>query len=368
MKTSVKDILLTLEELAPLGYQEAYDNAGLIAGSKEQKVNNVLLSLDCTEKVIDEAIAKKCNVVLSHHPILFKGIKSLTGANYVERTLIKAIKNDIAIIAWHTNLDNVLHNGVNQKIAQKLGLKDIQILNAKSETLLKLVTYVPKELVEKVANALYAVGCGQIGNYSNCSFKIEGTGSFKPSEAANPVIGNEGELSSTKEIRLEVLMPKNKEREAVAALRKAHSYEEVAFEVYPILNKNQDIGSGAIGILPAPMTQVEFLDTLKKQFNLSQIRFTKPNKQSIKTVAVCGGSGSFLIGAAKAKQADVFVSSDIKYHEFFDGEEELMICDIGHYESEISTLEIFSDVLSKKFTNFATLFTEIDTNPVKYYI
>jgi dinuclear metal center YbgI/SA1388 family protein len=368
MKNTVSDILSTLNQLAPLAYQEGYDNSGLLTGSPSMEISNILLSLDCIEEVIDEAIAKKCNVVVCHHPIIFSGLKSLTGANYVERTIIKAIKNDIAIIAWHTNLDNVLHKGVNQKIAEKLHLNKVQILQPRKDTLLKLVVFVPISDFELVSNALYEIGCGKIGNYSNCGFATEGQGTFKPLSDANPTEGENNKLSNVKELRFEVLVPKTLEKKAIEVLNQTHSYEEVAYEIYPIANINQEIGAGVLGVLPAPLSKKDFLGLLKKQFNLSVIKYTDCQQELIETVAICGGSGSFLINAAKAKNADAFVTADIKYHEFFDAESKLMICDIGHYESEISTLEIFSDVLSKKFTNFATLFTHTITNPVKYYI
>jgi len=368
MKTTVAELLAELEALAPLQYQESYDNSGLLVGNKSMEVSNVLLSLDCLEQTVQEAIEKKCNVILCHHPILFKGLKTLTGSNYVERTLISAVKNDIAIIAWHTNLDNVFKGGVNEKMANKLELENIQILNPKKKTLLKLVTYLPEADYDKVTHALFEIGCGSIGNYNNCSFNIIGEGTFKPAEGADPKVGKVDELSKGHEIRFEVLVPEPLRHLAIKTLQENHSYEEVAYELYQIENVNQEVGSGVIGNLKTPMSQEDFLRHCKESFGLEMLRYTQKRTKLISKVAVCGGSGSFLINHAKLMGADVFVTSDIKYHEFFDGESELMLCDIGHYESEISTLEIFHDVLSKKFTNFATLFTHINTNPVKYYI
>jgi dinuclear metal center YbgI/SA1388 family protein len=367
MKTSVADILNELQNLAPLEYQESYDNSGLLTGNKAIEVSNVLLSLDCIEATIDEAIEKKCNVVLCHHPIIFKGLKSITGADYVQRTIIKAIQNNIAIIAWHTNLDNVL-NGVNQKIANKLKLKNVKILNPKVDTLFKLVTYVPQSDQQKVSKALFDLGCGNLGNYSHCSFNVEGEGTFMPKQGAQPKVGTIDNLSRENEIRFKVLVPAPKINEAVELLKRTHSYEEVAYEIYPIANAHQEIGSGMIGELIEPMKPTEFLAWCKEVFGLEVIRHSDTGKKLIQKVAICGGAGSFLIKQAKSSSADAFVTSDIKYHEFFDGEDQLMICDIGHYESEISTLVLFHDVLSKKFTNFAALFTQVNTNPVKYYI
>lgn len=367
MKTTVAQILNVLQSVAPLQYQESYDNSGLLTGNKDSEVSNVLLSLDCIEATIDEAVQRNCNVVLCHHPIIFSGLKKITGADYVQRTIIKAIQNNIAIIAWHTNLDNVLQ-GVNQKIAQKLGLNHVRILSPKVDTLFKLVTYLPHTDQQKVSEALFDLGCGNIGNYSHCSFNVEGEGTFMPNQGAQPKVGSIDNLSKEKEIRFEVLVPSTKVDEAVEVLKLNHSYEEVAYEIYPIANANQEVGSGVLGELDEAMQTPEFLALCKNTFDLNVIRHNEIGDKPIRKVAICGGAGSFLIKQARKAGADAFVTSDIKYHEFFDGEEQLMICDIGHYESEISTLVLFHDVLSKKFTNFAALFTQVNTNPVKYYI
>ena len=366
--TKIKEIIRSLEEIAPLSYQEDYDNSGLITGNAEAEVTGVVLSLDCLEAVVEEAIEKSCNVILCHHPIIFSGLKSLTGKNYVERTIIKAIKHDIAIIAWHTNLDNVIKGGVNHKIAEKLGLQNLKVLSPKSGTLLKLVTYVPSGHLDEVKGALFRAGAGEIGDYAECSFATLGTGTFNPNENSNPTIGEKGILKQVEESRLEVLVNKPLLNAVLSALKKAHTYEEVAYEVYAILNENQDVGSGAIGDLPNEVSKKDFLKLLKTQFGLNLVKYTNTNSETIKKVAVCGGSGSFLMRAAVARKADAYVTADIKYHEFFDADNKLMLCDIGHYESEIFTLELFYDVLSKKFSSFATLFTSIRTNPVNYYI
>lgn len=363
--TKIKDIVQYLEQTAPSSYQESYDNAQLITGDYNQDVQSILVSLDCIESVVDEAIAKKCNLIVAHHPIVFKGLKSFTGKDYVERTIIKAIKNDIAIFAIHTNLDNV-HIGVNRKIGEKIGIKSPEILSPKRQILSKLVTFTPAEHREKVLNAMYKAGAGEIGDYSNCSFTVKGTGTFKPSESANPHIGENNKLEEAPEDRIELMFPSYLAGSVVAALKQAHPYEEVAYYLTQLENDNQDVGSGMIGTLDEPMEPIEFLKMLKERMSLNCIRHTQLIDHKIKTVAWCGGSGSFLLKKAMAKKADIFITADFKYHEFFDAENKIIIADIGHYESEVFTKELLHDILSKKFTTFATNLSETVTNPISY--
>lgn len=363
--TKIKDIVEYLEQIAPAAYQEGYDNAQLITGNKNDEVKGVLVTLDCTEPVVEEAIEKKCNVIVAHHPIVFKGLKSLTGKNYVERTVIKAIKNDIAIYAIHTNLDNVM-TGVNAKIGEKIGVNNPKILAAKSSLLSKLTFFVPAENKQSVLDALYQAGAGEIGNYSHCSFSLEGTGTFLPNEKANPHIGSKGEDETVKEHRVELMFPGYLDQKIIATLKKAHPYEEVAYYLHAITNENQEVGSGMIGEISSAMEPFEFLKDLKDRMNLSCIRHTKPFTKKIKKVAWCGGAGSFLLHKAIAAQADVFITADFKYHEFFDAESKIMIADIGHYESEAFTKELLYDILSEKFTTFATNLSKTVTNPISY--
>ncbi|GAB3531620.1 Nif3-like dinuclear metal center hexameric protein [Pontibacter brevis] len=363
--TKIKDITNLLENLAPLRYQESYDNAGLQAGDANAEVKGVLLTLDCTEEVIDEALAKGCNLVVAHHPVIFKGLKQLTGRNYVERTIIKAIQNNIAIYASHTNLDNVLH-GVNTKIADKLELQQQRILVNKPQTLMQLVTFVPVENTEEVLQALHKAGAGNIGEYSNCSFQVSGTGRFMPSENANPAIGKAGKAEEVQEDRIELIFPAYLQGSIMAALKKAHPYEEVAHFLYSLENQNQEVGIGMLGELEDEMTEESFLTYLKQKMQLQGLRYTPISGRKIKRVAVCGGAGSFLIKDAVRQGADALVTGDVKYHEFFDAEGQLMIADIGHYESEVFTKEIFYDTISKIFSNFAVLISEVNTNPVRY--
>jgi dinuclear metal center YbgI/SA1388 family protein len=363
---TIKELTDYLEKIAPLSYQEDYDNCGLIVGDANAEITSVLVSLDVTLEVIEEAIAKKCNLVIAHHPLIFKGLKKLNGKNYIEKSVIKAIKNDIAIYAIHTNLDNVT-NGVNFKIAEKLNLQNVSILKPKSGTLMKLTVFCPKENTPKLQDAFYAAGAGEIGNYSNCSFKSTGIGSFKPNSVATPVIGQNNKYEEVEENRIEVVFPAYLEGKILDAMRKNHMYEEVAYYLHKIENQNQGVGSGAIGNLPEAMTKSEFLAHLKNSMNLNVIRFADTKAEKIKKVAVCGGVGSFLLADAKRLGADAFVTADYKYHEFFDAENQIMIADIGHFESEVYTKDLIVEIISKKFTNFASYLSEIDTNPIKYY-
>lgn len=361
---TVKSITNYLESIAPRQLQESYDNSGLLTGNLSLALTGVVISLDCTEEVVDEAIANNANMIVAHHPILFSGIKSLTGKNYVERTIIKAIKNDIAIYAIHTNLDNVAA-GVNKKLAEKIGLINSRILKPLNN-LQKLVTFIPPQNTNEVINRLHNIGAGNIGNYSECSFKVVGKGSFKPNEAANPTIGEKNNLEEVEEDRVEIVFPKHLSSSVVAELKAAHPYEEVAYYLTNLENENQDNGAGMIGELPVAMTSEAFLKFLKESLSLFCIRHTEYTNE-IKKVAICGGAGSFLLKEAIRNEADVFVTGDVKYHEFFDAESSLMFCDIGHYESEVGTKELLYDLLTKKFTNFALHLSKSVTNPVKYY-
>ncbi|MDH4057948.1 MAG: Nif3-like dinuclear metal center hexameric protein [Cyclobacteriaceae bacterium] len=363
----VSEITNYLETIAPRAYQESYDNSGLLTGSPSQEITGVMITLDCIEEVVDEAIATKSNLIIAHHPILFKGLKKLTGSNYVERTIIKAIQNNIAIYALHTNLDNV-HVGVNKKIAEKLGLKNVQILAPKANTLTKLVTFIPTEATEKVMKALHNAGAGEIGNYKNCSFQSEGTGTFMPNEIAKPTSGQANKQEVVKEIRAEVIFPSYQEAQVVSALKTTHPYEEVAYFLTSLSNENQEVGAGMVGDLEKPITPLEFLKQVKKSMGLTVIRHTQLLDSQVMKVAICGGSGSFLLPQAIRSGAQAFVTSDFKYHDFFDADKQILVADIGHYESEIFTKELIGDILREKFPTFALNFSGTITNPVRYLI
>lgn len=361
----ISDITDYLETIAPRSYQESYDNSGLLTGSPSQEVNGVLITLDCTEEVVDEAIASGANLIIAHHPIIFKGLKKLTGQSYVERTVIKAIQHQIAIYAIHTNLDNV-HQGVNKKIAERIGLINVKVLHPKHNTLSKLVTFIPVKDTDSVLQAIHQAGAGQIGNYENCSFRVEGTGTFKPNEVAQPAIGETGKQESVNENRVEVIFPAHLESRVLRAMRDSHPYEEVAYYVTVLNNENQEVGSGMIGELEIPVQPLDFLKSLKKKMELSVIRHTGLIDKLVKKVAICGGSGSFLLQRAIQADAQVFISADFKYHEFFDAENRIIIADIGHYESEVFTKDLLGEILIKKFPTFAVNFSRTITNPVRY--
>ena len=362
---TIKDIACKLEEWAPLAYQESYDNCGLLVGDQNQEVSSVLITLDATEGVLDEAIKTGCNLIIAHHPLIFGCITKVTPDHWVGRCIAKAIKHDICIYAIHTNLDNVI-SGVNWKIAEKLGLQDIEILLPKTDSLTKLVTFVPTKDVNKLTEALYTAGAGFVGNYDKCNFQVEGIGNFRPLENSNPTIGSQGKEESVKETRLEILVPSHLQSSIIHALKESHPYEEVAYYLTPLNNGNQEVGSGIVGNLPEAVDSLIFLKELKSNMNLQLIRNTLPVKKKVQRIAVCGGSGSFLLTLAIKQQADVFVTADFKYHDFFEADNKLMIADIGHYESEVFTKELIYDYLSQKFANIAFRLSEVVTNPIIY--
>lgn len=362
----LRDITRCLEAFAPAMYQESYDNSGLLVGDPSGQVNRALLTLDCIEPVVDEAIERGCELIIAHHPIVFKGLKSFTGKNYVERVILKAIRNNIAIYACHTNLDNVMA-GVNARIASRLGLENTKILSPRSSSMKQLYVYTPVGQAEQVREALFRAGAGQLGNYSSCSFNSTGTGSYRANESANPFKGQINELHHEEEVKIEVVYPLHLEKQVLVALRDSHPYEEIAYGMLEIGLSNSEIGAGIVGDLPVSLAGQEFLKHLKSSMKAGCVRHTRILEKGVKRVAVCGGAGSFLLKDAIRAGADCFVTGDFKYHEFFDAEEHLMIADIGHYESEQFTVEIFSEILLKNFPTFAVLTSMVNTNPVSYY-
>lgn len=365
MGIKISEVIAYLEKIAPPVYQESYDNATLITGDGEAEVSGILCTLDCTEEVVKEAISIGANMIVAHHPIVFKGMKSLTGKNYVERTMILAIRNHIAIYAVHTNLDHVAH-GVNKKISDKLGLINTKILQPKKQLLSNLTFFVPESSKDEVLQAIYQAGAGNIGEYSDCSFQIKGMGTFTPSLNANPTIGGPEIPQKIEEIRVEVLVPNHLLAQVMTVLKKSHPYEEVAYYVHLLENENQEVGAGMIGELTNAMDELEFLDFLKEKMELQVIKHTGLMSKKVKKIAVCGGAGFFLLGDAKRAKADVFITADVKYHEFFDADGKIILCDIGHYESEIFTKQLFGEFLSQKFPNIALYFTRVVTNPTSY--
>jgi dinuclear metal center YbgI/SA1388 family protein len=361
----IQDVISYLESVAPPAYQESYDNATLICGDRKEELRGVLCTLDCTEAVVDEALRLGANLIVAHHPIVFKGLKSLTGRNYVERTVIKAIKNEIAIYAIHTNLDHVA-TGVNKRICDRLQIRQTRILQPKKAILSKLEFFVPMKDKDTVLRAVFAAGAGQIGAYNDCSFQVEGEGTFTPSESAHPHVGEQGKSHFEREVRVEVILPSFQSGRVLSAMKTAHPYEEVAYYLTSLENEHQEVGAGMIGLLETPMEESDFLDYLKEKMNLTTFRHTSLSGRKVQKVAVCGGAGIFLLADAKRAGADVFVTADVKYHEFFDAEGQLILCDIGHYESEIFTKELLSELLSQNFPNIALYLSKIVTNPTSY--
>lgn len=362
----IKDVTKYLESLAPLGSQAGYDNCGLLVGDAQTEITETLVCLDCTEDIIDEAIETNCNLVIAHHPIVFSGIKKLNGKNYIERVVIKAIQNNIAIYAIHTNLDSYRF-GVNFEIGNRIGLDNLKILQPAKNSLTKVQVYCPTDDAEKVTNAMLLSGAGKIGNYSNCNYQSEGTGGFKPGEGSNPAIGEKNQYERVSETKIEVMVSNHLLGKVLAAMNHAHPYEEVAYDCIPVSNKNEYEGAGMYGELDEPISTLDFLEKIKETFRCGVIRHTKLVKKNIKTVAFCGGSGSFLLQNAKNIKADIYITGDFKYHEFFDAEDDIIIADIGHFESEQYTINLIASLLKKNFANFAVRLTGINTNPINYF-
>jgi dinuclear metal center YbgI/SA1388 family protein len=361
----IQNIINELEQFAPSALKEDFDNVGLLVGDASDEVKGVLITLDITEKVIDEAIEKDCNLVVAHHPIMLSGLKKINGRNATERIVIKAIRNNIALYASHTNADSVI-NGVSGKMCEKLGLENCKVLSPKKESLLKLVTFVPSEQAETVRTAIFDAGAGQIGNYDACSYNLSGEGTFRGDENTNPYVGEKGKIHTEKEMRIETILPSHIKNRVIKALIKAHPYEEVAYDLYPLANEWKTTGLGMVGELPHEIDEATFLNRLKNTFQTGCVRYTDLLNKPIKRVALCGGSGSFLLGKAIAEKADVFVTGDFKYHQFADAEGRILIADIGHFESEQYTKEVFFEILTKKFSNFAIHLSNVNTNPVNY--
>ena len=365
LKMKIKEIVSALERFAPLPLQDGFDNAGLQIGLTDAEATGALLCLDVTEAVLDEAIASGCNLIISHHPLIFKGYKSITGKDYVERCILKAIKNDIVIYSAHTNLDNV-PGGVNFKIAEKIGLKNVRILDPKESSLIKLVTFVPSAQAEEVRNALFTAGCGCIGNYDSCSYNTEGEGTFRAQEGSHPFCGTVGELHRETEVRIETILPEYKKGEVIRALLSKHPYEEPAYDLYPLHNSWAQVGSGIVGELEEPESELEFLKRIKRIFEVGCLKHNKLTGRLIQKVSLCGGAGAFLIPQAVRSGADVFITGEIKYHDYFGRETDILLAEIGHYESEQYTKEIFYSIIRDLFPNFALQFSKVTTNPIKY--
>ena len=362
----IKEILKVIESEAPPVLQENYDNSGLLVGAPDKEVSGVLLTVDVTEAVLEEASRRGANLIISHHPLIFNGLKKLVGDNQTEKTLIKAIREDIAVYAAHTNLDSI-KQGVNGKLCKKLELENCEVLRPMQDFLRKLVVFVPHSHADSVRNGLFEAGAGNIGEYGECSYNLEGKGTFKPSEGTNPYSGEVGKLQFEDEVRIEVVYPKHIEGNVVAKMNETHPYEEVAYDIFRLANEYNEFGMGMIGELKTPVSGDYFLDKVKRNLNTECIRYNDiDGDKNISKIAVCGGSGSFLLNDAIAAGADMFITADVKYHDFFDAAGKLILADVGHYESEKVTKEIFYDILQKNFSNFAIHLSNINTNPINY--
>lgn len=359
----IKDLTGCLEDFAPLGLQESYDNSGLLIGSPQAEIKKVLITLDVTEKVIEEAVREECGLIIAHHPLIFKGIKRLNGNSLTERLVVQLIKSDIAVYAIHTNLDNV-NVGVNGMLAEKLGLLNNKVLVPLNNNFQKIVTFCPSSYADKVREALFAAGAGHIGNYDNCSYNLEGKGSFRALEGANPFVGNKNKLHFEDEVRIESIAPKFKIPQIISSMISAHPYEEVAYDVYPLENENLSTGAGMIGELKKETDAKLFLENVKKVLGSNALKHSPLVNRKVKKIAICGGSGAFLIGPAKRAGADIFITGDVKYHDFFEHHGEMTIVDAGHYETEQFTKELIYSILKEKFPTFALLISKINTNPV----
>ncbi|MDD4109799.1 MAG: Nif3-like dinuclear metal center hexameric protein [Prolixibacteraceae bacterium] len=362
----IKTITDYLESVAPPALQESYDNAGLIIGDESSEITSAIVTIDVTEDVVDEAVKKNAGLIISHHPLIFSGLKKVTGKNYTGRAVIKAIKNNVAVFAAHTNLDAV-QGGVNSKICSLLGLKNCRILRPEKAKLKKLVTFIPREAADRVRAAIFETGAGNIGNYDYCGYSTEGKGTFRGNEKSDPYTGRRGEIHTEEEIRFETIFPEWLQSKIIAALLSSHPYEEVAYDVYPLDNTFPMAGMGMTGTLSEPLPEQDFLKLIKKTFNTGCIKHTKLTGNKVRQVAVSGGSGSELLREAISANADAFVTADFKYHQFFDAENKILIADIGHFESEQFTKDLFRELLIKKFPKFAVHFSEVRTNPVYYF-
>jgi len=361
----LKELCSFLDSAIPLSYQEEYDNSGLQIGIPGREVNSALLTLDITEDILDEAITNNCDVIVSHHPLIFAPIKKISEGSMTERIVAKAIKNDISIYSAHTNLDSV-PDGVSRKMAEKIGLVNVRVLAPLKKRLLKLVVFIPENYLDKVKEAVFEAGAGMTGNYDRCSFGTPGTGSFRPGEDANPFVGKKGEIHFEREVKFETILYTELKEKVVDALLKAHPYEEPAYDIYMLENSNTEAGPGCTGDLKEKMDKKDFLDFIATVFSTNGLRYSKYAGSKISKVALCGGSGAYLLREAIASGADAFVTADIKYHTFFDAENRILLADIGHFESEKFSVEILYNLIIKKFPTFALRFSEINTNPINY--
>lgn len=363
----IRSIINAIEDFAPRALQEDYDNSGLQAGDVTNICTGVLLALDVNKETVKEAKENNFNFIVSHHPILFKGIKSITPTSDIGSILIDAITHNISIYSAHTSLDNARF-GVSYRMADKLKLQHIHTLQPQASKLCKLVVFAPTAYAESIKRALAKSGAGEIGDYRGCSYSMDGLGAYEATANAHPFIGEIGELHEEAETRIEVILPKRLLSQSLKAMLKVHPYEEPAYDIIPLLNNDAYSGSGAIGALPTPMPLKDFLQILKNVFKCPCIRHNGLNgNQLIQKVALCGGSGSFLANDAIQQGADIFVTGDVKYHDFTTINGQIVVADIGHYESEQCAKEILYDIISDKFPKLNIRQSKTENNTIKYF-
>ncbi len=362
----LKDFVQAIESAAPFSLQETYDNSGIQLGSPNQEVTRGLVALDVTPDIVHEAKEKQCDLIVSHHPLIFKGIRSITGASQTEKVIIECIRQGIAVVSVHTNIDNV-YDGVNHRLCNKLGLKNLKILEPVRGILKKLVTFCPASHAGKLRQALFEAGAGHIGDYDCCSFSLEGKGSFRPGEGTNPFAGTIQQLHYEQEERIETIFPDHLEGVLVDAMKRAHPYEEVAYDIYPLENKHDRVGAGMVGAFEEPLACEELMGMVKERLNIPYLRYANGRDHPVQRVAVCGGSGAYLLSAAIKAGAHAFITADIKYHQFIEARGALLLIDAGHFETEQYTRDLLVDIVTKKMINFALLISETETNPVRYF-
>lgn len=360
------EIVDIIESFAPSGIQEEWDNSGMITGDPETEVNAALICLDITEKVMDEAMELGCNMIISHHPLVFSGLKKFSGTDPVSRMVRRAIRDKLVIFSAHTNLDQV-PGGISGAMADRIGLKEKKILVPRQGDLVKLTTFIPEGHFSIVSESVFQAGAGHIGNYDSCGFSVSGSGSFRAGQGADPYAGKVGELHHEAEKRFETIFPKHLGKRVISALIKAHPYEEVAYDLYPVKNVNTALGLGIVGVLDRGIAGRDFLQLIKERFATGCIRHSELPEKPVKKVAVMGGSGIDYLPHALNSGADAFITADIKYHHFFNADGNILLMDIGHYESEQLAREVLNDLILKKITNFAVHLSKTSTNPIKYF-
>lgn len=366
--TKIKEVLQAMDAICSESIQESWDNSGLQWGDDSETVKGVIVSLDVTMDVINEAIDCGCNLIIAHHPLIFGPLKQVRkNGTEVERLAYHCIQNSIAVYAAHTNWDKVAQ-GVSWVMAKRIGLLNEEILQPEKDGLCNLkVMGTPRDIAE-IRKAWFNAGIGNVGEYSNCSFTTDGWGTFEPSESANPSVGEKNKTEFLRENAIEILCTKKDVSKALAIATETSSYETIAHSIIPLKNTNDTLGFGCIGELKEALSLSDFLALCKEKYACKVVRYNPSEKiKNIKTVAVCGGSAIDFLPTAIARKADAYITADVKYHQFMLADDALTLVDVGHYESEIWAMEYLTHLISEKFHNFAIRLTTINTNSVRYF-